>query len=94
MGIALICLVIGCIIMLFSIYDHSFIFAIGAVLAIIGAVMICLLPFTIVNDDAIMQEYTSAVALNEHFLIVDDDKYLVKYPIYEVLKEAKERAGE
>lgn len=27
-------------------------------------------------------------------LIVDDDKYLVKFPIYEILKEAKERAGE
>jgi len=27
-------------------------------------------------------------------LIVDDDQYVVKFPIYEVLKEAKERAGE
>jgi len=27
-------------------------------------------------------------------IIVDDDKYLVKFPIYEILKEAKERAGE
>lgn len=27
-------------------------------------------------------------------LIVDDDQYAVKFPIYEILKEAKERAGE
>lgn len=27
-------------------------------------------------------------------LIVDDDQYMVKFPIYEILKEAKERAGE
>lgn len=27
-------------------------------------------------------------------IIVDDDQYLVKFPIYEILKEAKERAGE
>lgn len=27
-------------------------------------------------------------------IIVDDDKYVVKFPIYEILKEAKERAGE
>ena len=27
-------------------------------------------------------------------IITDDDKYAVKYPIYEVLKAAKERAGE
>jgi len=27
-------------------------------------------------------------------IIVDNDEYLVKYPIYEILKAAKERAGE
>lgn len=27
-------------------------------------------------------------------IIVDDDQYMVKFPIYEILKEAKERAGE
>jgi len=27
-------------------------------------------------------------------LIVDDDQYAVKFPIYEILKEQKERAGE
>ena len=27
-------------------------------------------------------------------LIIDDDKYQVKYPIYEILKAAKEKAGE
>lgn len=27
-------------------------------------------------------------------IIVDDDQYLVKFPIYEILKAAKERAGE
>ncbi|MDO4966809.1 MAG: flagellar assembly protein FliW [Lachnospiraceae bacterium] len=27
-------------------------------------------------------------------IIVDQDEYLVKYPIYEILKSAKERAGE
>lgn len=27
-------------------------------------------------------------------LIIDDEQYAVKYPIYEALKEAKERAGE
>ncbi len=27
-------------------------------------------------------------------LIIDDDKYQVKFPIYEILKAAKEKAGE
>ena len=27
-------------------------------------------------------------------LIIDDDKYMVKFPIYEILKAAKEKAGE
>lgn len=27
-------------------------------------------------------------------LIIDDDQYLVKFPIYEILKASKERAGE
>lgn len=81
MGIALGCVAIGCIIMLLlrhSIYDHPFMFGIGVVLAVVGLSMIGAILFDPPDDEAIMQEYVSAIALNEHFLIVDDDTINLK----------------
>ena len=36
----------------------------------------------------------SGESLKANQIIVDNEEYLVKYPIYEILKAAKERAGE